>query len=62
MKPLNRQEPELVLSMLAAVSMNAVPLDLVVTDGATYTLYHFQGLELLKYEDLSAKQVSESWC
>ncbi|CAL5224574.1 g7280 [Coccomyxa viridis] len=49
-------EPQLIISMLATIYMVNGPLDFVSTDGMTYNLYRLHGLELHKYENLSAEE------
>ena len=61
-KLLQSQEPQLVISMLAAMYMADVPLDFVSTDGETYILYRFHERHLLKYANLSAGKVGTSHC
>ena len=46
--------------MLATIYMVNGPLDFVSTDGMTYNLYRLHGLELHKYENLSAEEVGKT--
>lgn len=46
-----------VIALIAAVAINIVPLDLVLTDGNGYVIWRFLGKQLLKYENLTAREV-----
>ena len=45
------------MALIAAVAVNTVPLDLVLTDGHRYVILRFRDDLLLTYEDLTATQV-----
>ena len=45
------------MALIAAVAVNTVPLDLVLTDGHRYMILRFRDDLLLTYEDLTATEV-----
>ncbi len=55
--PLSHNYPQAAMAMLAAVAVNDLPLDLVMTDGKEYILYRFRNNRLLEYDNLSGRQV-----
>lgn len=56
-RPLESNRGQAIIALMAAVVINNVPLDLVLTDGKKYMLLRFRGKLLLKYENLSGRQV-----
>jgi hypothetical protein len=54
---LSRHYGQTVMALIAAVAVNPVPLDLVLTDGYRYVILRFRNDLLLVYEDLTATQV-----
>ena len=54
---LGDHDPQAIFALLAGVAWNEVPMDLVAKDGHEYTLYRFRELNLLKYGNLSAREV-----
>ncbi|CAL5224487.1 g7181 [Coccomyxa viridis] len=54
--PLSHNYPQAAMAMLAAVAVNDLPLDLVMTDGKEYILYRFRNNRLLEYDNLSGRQ------
>lgn len=67
-KPLESHSEQMVMTTLAAVAMNAAPIDLVATDGTHFTLYRMRGPLILMYQNLTATRVGASasaaaaWC
>ena len=59
-KLLKRTRGQAVITFWAAVSMNTVPLDFVLTDTREYVLYWLRGNQLLVYDGLTAVQVAIS--
>ena len=56
-KSLESTQPQAIIALVAAVYVNSLPLDLILTDGEIYVLLRFKGKELLKYSGLSNREV-----
>ena len=54
---LSRYLGQAVMALIAAVAVNDVPLELVLTDGNQYVILRFRDNLLLSYEDLTATEV-----
>lgn len=54
---LNQPEQHAIMAMLAALAMNPRPLDFVLTDGTTFTLWRARGKLVMEYRDLNAWEV-----
>ena len=49
--------PQAIIALVAAVHVNSLPLDLILTDGEENTLLRFKGKEILHHSGLSRRKV-----
>lgn len=56
-RPLSRSHWQAIMALIAAIAINDVPLDLVLTDGKEYEILRFQDDLLLEYENLIGREV-----